>query len=101
MNNMYAKREALEGAIYLIGLDLGVDSGLPWSEYARTVTKAALQIAARAEVLEREYATVSRIISAIESRAKEEVQVLQGAICPDQADAGSVQPVVCYPVSQG
>ena len=102
MNDMYAKSEALEGAIYLIGLDLGVDNGLPWSEYARTVTKAALQVAARAEVLEREYATVSRIISAIESRAKaEEVQVLQGAICPDPTNAGSVQPSVCDPVSQG
>ena len=103
MNDMYAKSEALKRVIHDVGRLLGVkDDFLSWSEYARSVTKAAELVAARAEVFEREYATVSRIISAIESRAKaEEVQVLQGAICPDQADAGSVQPVMCYPVSQG
>lgn len=104
MNDMYAKSEALKRVIHDIGRLLGVKDDFlsSWSEYARSVTKTAELVAARAEVLEREYATVSRIISAIESRAKaEEVQVLQGAIQPDPTNAGSVQPVMCDPVSQG
>ena len=103
MNDMYAKSEALKAEIHTIGRNLSVyDDSLSWAEYARAVTKKAESLAARAEVLEREYATVSRIISAIESRAKaEEVQVLQGAIQPDPTNAGSVQPVMCDPVSQG
>lgn len=103
MNDMYAKSEALKAEINMIGRKLSVDDYyLPWSEYARAVTKKAESLAARAEVLEREYATVSRIISAIEARAKEEeVQVLQGAICPDPTNAGSVQPVMRDPASQG
>lgn len=102
MNDMYEKSEDLKKSIYAMGKSLRVTGEGSWGDYAQRVSRAAADLAARAEVLEREYATVRRIISAIESRAKaEEVQVLQGAICPDPTDAGSVQPSVCDPVSQG
>lgn len=102
MNDMYEKSEELKGEIYAIGKSLRVSGEGAWGDYANRVSDAAAKLAARAEVLEREYATVSRIISAIESRAKaEEVQVLQGAICPDPTDAGSVQPSVCETASRG
>ena len=102
MNDMNKKHDDLLEAVQEIGDMLGVSELCAFSDYVHGVTVAAANLAARAEVLEREYATVSRIISAIESRAKEEeVQVLQGAICPGPTDAGSVQPSVCETASRG
>jgi hypothetical protein len=102
MNDMYEKSEDLKKSIYAMGKSLRVTGEGSWGDYAQRVSRAAADLAARAEVLEREYATVRRIISAIESRAKaEEVQVLQGAIQPDPTDAGSVQPSVCETASRG
>ena len=102
MNDMYERRARLDGDLCAIASMLDMSEGVCDAVDYRRIRVAAANLAARAEVLEREYATVSRIISAIESRAKaEEVQVLQGAIQPDPTDAGSVQPVMCDPVSQG
>lgn len=102
MNNMYAKSAEVQETIRKVGLILEVEGNVFGVDYARRVSCAARRMVERAEVLERECATLDRIISAIEARAKaEEVQVLQGAICPDPTDAGSVQPSVCDPVSQG
>jgi len=103
MNDMYERRGVINSEIASILVMLGHSPReAVYSGTAQLARLETARLAARAEVLEREYATVSRIISAIESRAKaEEVQVLQGAICPDPTNAGSVQPVMCDPVSQG
>lgn len=107
MNDMYEQRLFLSNEARQIANRIGVfyPIGVRYENLPSKlgeIRKEAEKLVARAEVLEREYATVSRIISAIESRAKEEeVQVLQGAIQPDPTNAGSVQPSVCDPVSQG
>lgn len=85
-----------------IGQSIGVKGhNVLASEFIGAVRKAADTQAARMEVLEREYATLSRMISNLEQlHAQQEMQGVQDSVCSNEANAGRVLDGMCCGVGK-